>query len=133
MRDCNMVEHSIKHHGDSAFSALRDQIIEVVLITQATIDLEMVQRVIPMRDGFEDWAKEQSVAPQIHNVIKPRDEAREAVRGIVTGTYPNGRAARTERKDLPPQRVIDEAHVLLHSEGWSWTQRYIRHPPPTVL
>ena len=66
-----MVEDTVEQQPHTPLPAGVDQGVEVGVVTQARIDLEVVDRVVAVAAGGEDRAEQQAIATPGNQVIEP--------------------------------------------------------------
>ena len=98
-----MVEHAVEHHVDAALAAGSHEVVEVLVGTQARIDLEVVKGVVAVGDRAENRAEQQPVAAELDQVVQPGLELPQAGRCVVL--LADRCAGGAQRVDVPPDNV----------------------------
>src|SRR5690606_29746342 len=85
---------------------------EVVLVTQARVDAEVVGRVVAVGGRGEDGTEEETRGTELDGVVEPRLQGGQTVADLVTGlrTGPLG-AEEAERVEVPEHRVADPVRL----------------------
>ena len=100
----DVVEHPVQQQPDAPFAAPRGQVAEVLFRAEPRVDTEVVHGVVAVRLAGEDRAEGQPVGAQIDQVVQPRLDPAEPVRGWrrLRGGF---RAGEADRVHVPPDRV----------------------------
>ena len=77
----NVVEHPVQQQPDAPLAAPRDQVAEVLFGTEPGIDAKVVHGVVAVRFAGENRPEGQPVAAQIDQVIQPRPDPAQPMRG----------------------------------------------------
>jgi hypothetical protein len=111
-----MVEHAVEDQPQAAASHLLDQRIEVGLIAEAPVDLEVIDGVVTMRGRRKDRRQQEAGGAEVDRIVEPVADPPEPVLDVGTrGGLALG-ADKTERIDVPPDRIFDEISQLRFPE-----------------
>jgi hypothetical protein len=102
-----MVEDAVENDPQTTTVCGFDQLVEVGVVAETLINPKMVDGVVTVRGRGENRPKQEPGRAEVDGVVQPRCDMTEAVDDSRPVACPGFGAGKSERIDVPPQRVFD--------------------------
>jgi hypothetical protein len=102
-----VVEHTVEDQPQATLVGRGHQGVEVAFVAEPGVDLEVVDRVVPMCFRGEDRTEQQPVAAEFDRVVEPCLQVPQPVPDrLLRGQCRSFRARETERVHMPQNCMI---------------------------